>query len=282
MPARLLEGRPVSARIGEEVRIRASALRQAGIAPAAVVFVGSGDAAGMLYAQSIARRGKNSAIDVRIVTLDAAHPDAALNAVREQGRDPATHGVLIQRPLPKPLDFQDFVEAIPPEKDVDAAHPYSLGLLVAGRPRFVPATATAVMEILAAMPFDLSGKRVAVIGRSLVVGRPLALVLLSADATVTISHSRTRDLREHTRAADVVVAAVGKPRFVTADMVRPGAVVIDVGTNVVGERIVGDVDSSVADVAGALTPVPGGVGPVTTAVFLRSVVGAAESISKLS
>lgn len=277
MPARLLEGRPVSASIGDAVRARAHALAERGVTPAAVVFVADGDRPGTVYAHSIARRGKSCGVAIRIETLATADASLAPAIVRRVGGESGIHGVLVQRPLPSTFDAAAVTEAIPLDKDVDAAHPYSLGLLFAGRPRFVPATAAAVLEMLAHANVPLSGKRVTIIGRSPVVGKPLAFALLAADATVTICHSRTNGLREICAASDVVVAALGKPHFVGADMIRAGATVIDVGTNIIGEKIVGDVDPKVAEVAGALSPVPGGVGPVTTAVFLRNVAQAAES-----
>jgi methylenetetrahydrofolate dehydrogenase (NADP+) / methenyltetrahydrofolate cyclohydrolase len=279
MTARVLDGRSVSAQIGDEVHRRARALRDRGVAPAAVVFVAHGDAPGMVYAQSIARRGGHAAIDIRVAELDFAGPNAALEAVRHEAAAPGIHGVLIQRPLPPTVDPMPLLDAIPLAKDVDAANPRSLGLLVAGRPRFVPATAAAVMALLAGAAIDVAGMRVAVIGRSPVVGKPLALLLIAADATVTVCHTRTRDLQEICRASDAIVAALGRSHFVTPDFVRAGAVVVDVGTNIVDGKVVGDVHPEVAEVAGALSPVPGGVGPVTTAVFLRNVVEAAEAQS---
>jgi len=199
--------------------------------------------------------------------------------VRARTGSDTVHGVLLQRPLPSSFDLRAFAEVIPLEKDVDAAHPYTLGLLTAARPRFVPATASAVLEMLASAAVTLRGARAVVIGRSLVVGKPVALLLAAHDATVTLCHSQTRDLKDVVREAEVIVAALGRPRFVTPDMVSPETVVIDVGTNVSDSAIVGDVDPAVADVASALSPVPGGIGPVTTACFLRSVVSAAEMIS---
>jgi len=279
MTATILDGRALAARITEAVHSRANALRGRGIVPRAVVFVGRDDPAGSVYAHSIKRRGEPAGIDVRILTLDPDNADDAFAVVRAEAARDAVHGALLQRPLPRAFDFGRFVAAIPLQKDVDAAHPCSLGLLTAGQPRFVPATAGAVMEMLAAAKVRLPGMRAVVIGRSLVVGKPVALLLAASDATVTLCHSRTQELAKVVREAGVVVAALGKPRFVTPDMIAPGAVVVDVGTNLSGSEIVGDVDPAVAQIAGALSPVPGGLGPVTTACFLRSVIAAAEAIS---
>jgi methylenetetrahydrofolate dehydrogenase (NADP+) / methenyltetrahydrofolate cyclohydrolase len=186
--------------------------------------------------------------------------------------------MMVQRPLPAGLDAERIAEEIDPRKDVDGAHPYNQGLLVAGETFFVPATAAAVMELLRQPQVPaLDGARAVVLGRSAVVGRPVALLLTAADATVTICHSHTKGLAEIAAQAEILVAAVGRPRFVSAKMVKPGATVIDVGTNYLDGHFVGDVDfDAVLPVAGLITPVPGGVGPVTTAVLLRSVVEAAE------
>ena len=279
MSARLLEGKPIATRIRDDVAKRADALRTRGVMPHCSIFVGEGDSEGAYYAASLKKVGEKVGVEISIAELAPGAGTASfVAAIERSAADKTVHGVLVQRPLLAPLELLPITRAIPYEKDVDGASPLSLGLLAQGAPYFVPATAAAVVEILRdpALP-PLAGARATVIGRSLVVGRPVAAMLTLADATVTICHSRTRDLEMICRSADVLVAAIGKPRLVTAAMVKRGATVVDVGTNLVDGEVVGDVDAaSVATVAGALTPVPGGVGVVTTSILLRNVVAAAE------
>ncbi len=275
----ILDGRPVAAAIRSAVRERVDTLRRRGVQPRCAVVLMENDEPGRLYTQQIARQAADLgiAIDVRIVSAKASTADLVA-AVAAAVDDPAVHAILVQRPLPPGLDAARISEEIDPRKDVDGAHPYNQGLLMAGESFCVPATAAAVMELLHQPQVPaLDGARAAVVGRSAVVGRPVALLLTAANATVTICHSHTRNLEAVVREAEIVVAAVGRPRFVGSAMVRPGATVIDVGTNWVDGRFVGDVDfDAVAAVAGVMTPVPGGVGPVTTAVLLRSIVDLTE------
>ena len=279
MGARLLEGKPIATRIRDDVARRAEALRARGVSPHCSIFVGAGDAEGAYYATSLKKVGEKVGVDISIAELAPQTGTAEfIAAVERSAADKTIHGILVQRPLPLPLELLPITRSIPYEKDVDGASPLSLGLLAQGAPYFVPATAAAVVEILNDPALTrLAGARATVIGRSVVVGRPVAAMLTLADATVTICHSRTRDLEMICRSADVLVVAIGKPRFVSAAMVKRGATVVDVGTNLVNGEVVGDVDAaSVATVAGALTPVPGGVGVVTTSIMLRNVVAAAE------
>ena len=278
-PAQLLDGRAVAKDIRERVKARAAKLRERNITPTCAIVLLEGDEPGRLYAEQIAKSagplGVN--IDIRQLPSGAATNDV-LVAVADIVDDPHIQGMMVQRPLPPGLDAERIAEEIDPRKDVDGAHPYNQGLLVAGETFLVPATAAAVMELLQqpGVP-SLDGARAVILGRSAVVGRPVALLLIAKNATVTVCHSHTKGLPEITRQADILVAAVGKPHFVTAEMVKPGATVIDIGTNYLEGHFVGDVDyNGVLPVAGLLTPVPGGVGPVTTAVLLRSVVEAAE------
>ena len=283
MTAVRLEGRPVALKIREEVKRRVDALHARDIAPKCVAMVVAGDGPGLLYAQTARRVGADAGVQIEIVTIGAnADTSGALAIIHRIVDEPTVHGIIVQRPLPARLDEQRLVEAIDPAKDVDGAHPFNQGLLAVGKPNFVPATAGAVLEILGRPPVPpLRGARVAVVGRSAVVGRPTAALLIAADATVTICHSRTKNLATITFASDIVVLAVGKPGFLKGDMVAPGAIVVDVGTTVVDGRLVGDADaSSVSASAGALTPVPGGVGPITTAVLLRNIVTAAEALHR--
>jgi len=281
VPAVRLEGRSIALKIRDEVRRRAEALQARAIAPKCVMIVVEGDGPGMLYAQTARRTGAVAGIQVEIVPIGAkADTSGALAIIHRIVDESTVHGMLLQRPLPERLDDQRLVEAIDPRKDIDGAHPFNQGLLAVGKPAFAPATAAAVLEILRESPAPpLRGARIAMIGRSAVVGRPAAALLTAADATVTICHSRTRNLAGITLVSDIIVVAVGKPGFLTGDLVAPGAVIIDVGTNVVDGHLAGDVDfESVAAVAGAVTPVPGGVGPVTTAILLRNIVMAAEQL----
>jgi methylenetetrahydrofolate dehydrogenase (NADP+) / methenyltetrahydrofolate cyclohydrolase len=280
MSVRLLEGKPVATRIREDVTARANALRARGVTPHCSIFVGEGDSEGAYYASSLKKVGEKVGVEISIDSLaPSLGTQRFVSEIERAATDSKVHGILVQRPVPSPLELLPITLAIPYEKDVDGASPLSLGLLAQGSPYFVPATAAAVVELLhdPALP-PLSGARTTVIGRSAVVGRPVASLLTLADATVTICHSRTRDLEAICRSADILVVAIGKPNFVKAIMVKRGATVIDVGTNLVGDQVVGDVDAaSVATMAGALTPVPGGVGVVTTSILLRNVVAAAEN-----
>jgi methylenetetrahydrofolate dehydrogenase (NADP+)/methenyltetrahydrofolate cyclohydrolase len=208
--------------------------------------------------------------------------DVVLAKIAELNANPAIHGILVQLPLPAHFDSDRVLEAIAPAKDVDGFHAENVGALMQGQPRFIPCTPYGVTKFFEAAGIDLKGKEAVVIGRSNIVGKPMAMLLLQAGATVTICHSQTRDLAFHTKRADVLVAAVGRPRFVTADMVKPGAVVIDVGINRLQDgpdagKLCGDVDfDGVREVAGAITPVPGGVGPMTITMLLANTLEAAE------
>ena len=279
MSAVLLDGRRIAAGIRDQVKLRASKLRERDIVPACAIVLIEGDEPGRLYTAQIAKSAAPLGVNIEIRQLAAgASTQDVVAAVASIVDDPKIQAIMVQRPLPPGLDAERIAEEIDPRKDVDGAHPYNQGLLVAGETFFAPATAAAVMELLRQPGVPaLEGARAIVLGRSAVVGRPVALLLTAANATVTICHSHTRDLADVARQGDILVAAVGRPNFVVASMVRPGATVIDVGTNFVDGRFVGDVDfEEVSKVAGLITPVPGGVGPVTTAVLLRSIVEAAE------
>ncbi len=278
MSARVLSGKELAASIRAEAAERAAALAAAGTPPKLAVVVATADESSAWYVRSIARAAEKAGITCDIVDLGA---DAAPGLIRDRlaalSDDDTVHGIILQTPLPQGAKLEDLAGAIAFEKDVDGANPLSLGRLAAGLPAFAPATAEAVVAILDHHEVDLVGSHVAVVGRSTVVGKPAAHLLLDRNATVTVCHSRTRELAAVTSAADVVVAAVGRAGLITAEHVRAGAVVVDVGTNPTEDGgLVGDVDAvAVADQAGALTPVPGGVGPVTTALLLRHTVNAA-------
>ncbi len=275
---RLLHGKPLAEKLGERSRERSAALHAAGIAPRlAAVSVGI-DAAANTYLERLAARGKKLAVAVEEVALSGDTSERQLIATLERlGADARTHGILLLTPLPGALDEGHVVDHIVPAKDVEGMNPFNVGLLADGRPRFVPSTAEAVVELLKFHGVVLRGARATVIGRSTVVGRPAAYLLLKEDATVTIAHSQTPDVGAVTKDASIVVVGVGRAGFLRGDMLSPGATVIDAGINVTPKGVVGDVDvESVSSVAAALSPVPGGVGAVTTELLLRNVLTAAE------
>jgi methylenetetrahydrofolate dehydrogenase (NADP+)/methenyltetrahydrofolate cyclohydrolase len=275
----LLEGKKSAAAIREEAADTARRLRAAGTIPTLALVLATADESAAWYTRAIVRAGEKIGLDVRVERLadDASAVDVR-SAVARLSADDTVHGIIVQTPLPPGVDFVEIAEAIAPEKDVDGANPVSLGRLTAGLPAFAPATAAAVLRLLDDHGVELAGRRTVVVGRSLVVGKPAAMLLLARDATVTICHSRTRDLAARTSEAEVLVAAVGRPRMLGAEHVGPGAVVIDVGTTPdENGDLLGDVDlDAVMGRAGAVTPVPGGVGPVTTALLLHNTVTAAE------
>jgi methylenetetrahydrofolate dehydrogenase (NADP+)/methenyltetrahydrofolate cyclohydrolase len=275
---RFLHGKPLAEKLHQRSRERSSALAARGVAPRlAAVFVGI-DAAASTYLQRLAERGKKLDIAVDEVDLSGDTQERELVTTLERlGADPRTHGILLLTPLPGALDEGHIVDHIVPAKDVEGMNPFNVGLLADGRPRFVPSTAEAVVELLKFHGVELRGARAAVIGRSTVIGRPAAYLLLKEDATVTIAHSQTKDLRAVTKDSTIVVVGVGRAGFLRGDMIAPGATVVDAGINMTPKGVVGDVDvESVSLVAGALSPVPGGVGAVTTELLLRNVLTAAE------
>jgi methylenetetrahydrofolate dehydrogenase (NADP+) / methenyltetrahydrofolate cyclohydrolase len=275
---RLLHGKPLAETLHQGSRERSAALRARGISPRlAAVSVGA-DPAANTYVQRLIGHGQKLAIAVDEVALARGASERDLTSALERlGADPRVHGILLLTPLPGTLDEGHIVDHIPPAKDVEGMNPFNVGLLADGRPRFVPSTAEAVVELLKHYAVPLRGARAVVIGRSTVIGRPAAYLLLKEDATVTIAHTHTRDLRSVTAEANVIVVGVGRAGFLRGEMVSPGATVVDAGINVTPRGIVGDVDTeSVSAVAAALSPVPGGVGRVTTELLLRNVLTAAE------
>ena len=274
----LLEGKKSAAAIRDEAAATVQRLRAAGVVPSLALVLATADESAAWYTRAIARAGEKVGIDVRVERLaDDASAATVRTALQRLSADDTVHGIILQMPLPPGVDGVELATAIAPEKDVDGANPVSLGRLTAGLPAFAPATAAAVLRILDDHGVELAGRRAVVVGRSLVVGKPAAMLLLARDATVTVCHSRTRDLAARTSEAEIVVAAVGRPRMLGAEHVAPGAVVVDVGTTPdENGNLVGDVDAeAVMGRAGALTPVPGGVGPVTTALLLHNTVTAA-------
>ncbi len=277
MAAQIIDGKKIAAEVREEVRRGVAALREStGRVPGlAAVLVGD-DPASATYVRSKRKACEEAGIASWLHALPAATPQADLiNLVRELNRDPAVHGVLVQLPLPKPLEERTVLEAVDPAKDVDGFTFGSIGRLVENQAVLPPCTPAGILELLDREGIAIAGKDVVVVGRSEIVGKPVALLLLHRHATVTICHSRTADLAGHCRRADILVAAVGRPRLITGDMVKPGATVIDVGINRVEGQLVGDVNfASAAERAGRITPVPGGVGPMTVAMLLRNTLQA--------
>lgn len=274
MTALVLSGKKLAARLRAQVAERAAVRREQGRAPRLVIVTATDDEASAWYVRSIASAAGKVGIDCDVDDLGPTATAGDISArLAGLSDDPGVDGVMLQTPLPPGLALADVSSAIDPAKDVDGANPLSLGRLAVGSPAYAPATAAAVVALLDEYAVDLAGMRAVVVGRSAVVGKPLAHLLLDRDATVTVCHSRTRDLAAVTSTADVLVAAVGRTHLITPEHVAAGAVVIDVGTNPTPDGgLAGDVDPAVAEVVAALTPVPGGVGPVTTALLLQNVV----------
>jgi len=276
----IIDGTAVAAAVEDDVRREVEAMTAAGIAaPALHVVLCNDDPGSAAYV-----RGKDRAA-ARVGITGVVHrppitssTDELLALIRGLGEDDSVDGILVQLPLPKQVDAGRVLDAVPPEKDVDGFHPTNFGLLAEGRPRIAPCTPAGCMELMRRYDVPVRGSRAVVIGRSTIVGRPMALLLVNADATVTVCHSRTVDLPAVCREADILVAAIGRPGFVDASFVKPGACVIDVGINRVGDRLTGDVDrESVEPVAGWLTPVPKGVGPMTIAMLMRNSIDLARA-----
>ena len=271
--ATLMDGKALAAEIRADVAREVAELGHVGLA---TVLVGD-DPASHVYISLKQKAAAEAGIDARDVRLpEGSTQDEVLALVEELNHDDQVDGILVQLPLPGQIDEARVTGAVAPAKDVDGIHPVNAGYLYLGAPLHVPATPAGCMELLTAYGVDPTGKHAVVLGRSEIVGRPAAMLLLQANATVTMCHSKTADLAAEVRRADIVVAAVGVPGIVTADMVKPGAAVLDVGLTRTDEGIRGDVAAEVADVAGHLTPMPGGTGPMTIALLLRSAVKAAR------
>ncbi len=277
MAATLIDGRAVAKAFKEEIAQRTQVMIAQGVTPhLAVVLVGENPAS-QVYVRNKENGCIKAGIRSTVIRLEESCTQQELeDTVKRLNEDESVHGILVQLPLPRHLDEAAVLRLIDPDKDVDGFHAMNSGRLMNGQPGFVPCTPLGVMKLLEQYGIDPKGKHAVVIGRSNIVGKPMAMLLLAANATVTICHSRTQNLAEITRQADILVAAVGRANFVTADMVRPGAAVIDVGINRVDGKIVGDVDfDAVAEVAGYITPVPGGVGQMTIAMLLANTLDAA-------
>ena len=290
MPAELIDGVAIARRIRDEVACDVQRLAQRGIVPGLTVVLVGDDPASAVYVRSKGKATEEAGMRSVTIRLPADTSQADLLAhVDALNADPSVHGILVQMPLPKQIDADAIVKRISPDKDVDGFHPVNVGKnLIGERDGFVPCTPAGVQELLVRSGVETRGAECVVVGRSNIVGKPMMALMMQnapgANATVTVCHSATRDLAAHTRRADILIVAAGRPRMVTGDMIRPGAVVIDVGINRVadasaksGFRLVGDVDfDSAREVASLITPVPGGVGPMTIALLLRNTVRAAE------
>jgi len=287
MTASIIDGKAIAADIHGEIARRAAQLRDAGVTPGlATVLVGDNPASHKYVSMKRKACAEAGIESFHNELPDSATQEEVLALVERLGKDPKVHGILVQLPLPKQIDEETILNAVPLSKDVDGFHPLNIGALaMKGREgEFIPCTPHGVIELLSRSGTRIEGANAVVLGRSNIVGMPVALLLIERDATVTVCHSRTRDVAEVCRGADILVAAIGRPRFVHGDWIKPGATVIDVGTNMIddasrksGKRLVGDVDYEAAlEVAGAITPVPGGVGPMTIAMLLQNTVRSAE------
>lgn len=287
MTARVIDGnRIAAARRAEIAQEVAEFIEETGITPHLAVILVGDDPASRVYVRNKRKACEAAGLKGTVIELPAATSmERLLEEISRLSDDAGVHGILVQFPLPVPLSEQRVIDAMNPAKDVDAFHPWNVGLLAEGRPRFLPCTPAGVIDLLAYEKIPLPGSHVVIVGRSQLVGRPLSMMLSQkgarADATVTLCHSKTRNLGDWTRRADVLVAAIGKPRFITADMVKPNAIVIDVGINRLPDgALVGDVAyEEVANVAGAITPAPGGVGPMTVTTLLANTLKAARLLT---
>lgn len=282
MAAQLLDGKTMSNELREKLALRVKNLKARGVTPGLAVILVGEDPASQIYVKNkglgCAQVGMHS---VTIRLPETTTQQELETQIDQLNGDAAIHGILVQLPLPAGLDEAAALARIAPEKDVDGFHVVNAGKLFTGQKGVVACTPKGAMEMIRRTGIDLSGKEAVVVGRSNIVGKPMAMLLLQQNATVTMCHSRTQHLAEHTRRADVLVAAVGKPRFITADMVKPGAIVIDVGINRVDGKVVGDVDfDAVKEVASWITPVPGGVGRMTITMLLENTIEAAERTVK--
>lgn len=283
MSAAIIDGKKLAAAVKAEAAAEVKQLREQGIAPCLAVLLVGEDPASQVYVRGKANDCAECGIESRVIRMDAATTQEELLAqIEALAADDAVHGILVQLPLPAHIDESAVIAAIPPEKDVDGFTPVNAGRLLTGEPCFAPCTPAGCLRMIQSTGIDITGKRAVVVGRSNIVGKPAALLLLAQNATVTICHSRTRNLAEICREADILVAAVGRQGFITGDMVKPGAVVIDVGINRGADgKLHGDVDFDAAcEKASFITPVPGGVGLMTRAMLMLNTVVAARAALK--
>jgi len=281
----ILDGKMIAEEIRHEIKAEVAALKsERGISPCLAALLVGDDPASQVYVNNKEKACQQVGIESRILRLpEATTTSELLRHIDQFNADPAVHGILVQLPLPKSCDEQQILDAIDPGKDVDAFHPENVGLLSQGRPRFLPCTPHGVQQILLRSGVQPPGQHVVIVGRSDIVGKPMALMMVQksadANATVTVVHSQTKNLAELTRQADILIVAIGKAKFITGSMVKPGAVVVDVGINRLPDgKLCGDVDfDTVKEIAGAISPVPGGVGPLTITMLLQNTLAAAKA-----
>lgn len=282
--ARIIDGKALADAVRAELAEKAATLKAShGITPClAVILVGEDPASAVYVKNKVLACEKAGFASLKFTYRADVEPIEVLGKIAELNADPAVHGILVQLPLPKQFDADAVLEAIDPAKDVDGFHAENVGALMQGKPRFIPCTPYGVMKMLDAANVPLQGAEAVIVGRSNIVGKPMALLLLSRSCTVTVCHSQSKDLAFHTKRADILVAAVGRAKMITGDMIKPGATVIDVGINRLPDgKLCGDVDFEAAkEIAGAITPVPGGVGPMTIAMLLANTLAAAERTLK--
>ena len=278
MSAAIIDGKGISIAIRQELKEKVERLKEKGVVPSLTVILVGDDPGSQVYVRNKERACLEAGMAGRVIRMpkETTREDL-LSEIEKVNRDESVHGLLVQLPLPGHLNEAEIIGAIAPEKDVDGLHPMTQGLILSGAPAALPCTPRGCIELIKRAGVPLEGAEAVVVGRSGMVGKPMALLLLRENATVTICHSRTKNLAEVTRRADVLVAAIGRPRFITGDMIKPGAAVIDVGINRLPDgKLTGDVDFEGAkEVAGAITPVPGGVGPMTIAMLLENTIEAA-------
>lgn len=282
MTARIIDGKSIAKELRESLAPRVAALKEQGITPGLTVIVVGDDPASAIYVRNKERACVKLGMNSQVLRFPAeTTQEEILNTVRLLNQDDSVHGILVQLPLPRHIDEQAVLRAIDPDKDVDGFHAMNAGRLMNGEPGFVACTPKGVMRLLEVSGVELDGKNAVVVGRSNIVGKPMALLLLQKNCTVTIAHSHTKDLTAVTRSADILVVAVGRAGFITGDRIKPGAAVMDVGINRVDGKVVGDVDfESAKEVASCITPVPGGVGAMTIAMLMENTVEAAENYAR--
>jgi methylenetetrahydrofolate dehydrogenase (NADP+)/methenyltetrahydrofolate cyclohydrolase len=285
MTAKIIDGKSIAQEVRAEWKVRADALKARGVTPGLAVIIVGEDPASKVYVANKVKACAELGLHSEHIVMPADTSEATLLAkIKELNEDKKIHGILVQLPVPKHIASNKVLEAISPDKDVDGFHPQNVGALVTGNMRFAPCTPYGAMKLLEKCGVTIEGKHAVVVGRSNIVGKPMALLLLQHNATVTICTSKTRDLAKFTRDADILVVATGKPKMITGDMIKPGAAVIDVGINRMADgKLCGDVDfDSTKEVAGWITPVPGGVGPMTITMLVANTVRAAERLSGFS
>ena len=285
MTAKIIDGKSIAQEVRAEWKVRADALKARGVTPGLAVIIVGEDPASKVYVTNKVKACAELGLHSEHIVMPADTSEAALLAkIKELNEDKKIHGILVQLPVPKHIASHKVLEAISPDKDVDGFHPENVGALITGNMRFAPCTPFGAMKLLEKCGVSVEGKHAVVVGRSNIVGKPMALLLLQANATVTICTSKTRELAKFTRDADILVVATGKPKMITGDMIKPGAAVIDVGINRMPDgKLCGDVDfDSAKEVAGWITPVPGGVGPMTITMLVANTVRAAERLSGFS